>query len=154
MKYNLNFRTQHNQFYLYDKASPANTASDDFWTAEAHDDRLALENGILGIGTQCYGHIKGELDVLDNANQAVDYNHYDHVVEGGLEVKSGVLQVLDCPNSEVELEVKLTPGTYRVRVYSSNLASADIDEVEGNDYYKIKIWPDTNMERKVLKRYN
>jgi hypothetical protein len=52
------------------------------------------------------------------------------------------------------LEVKVKPGKYRVRIYSSNLAGGDMDEVEGKDYYKIEIWPDENMERKVLKRYS
>jgi hypothetical protein len=153
MKYKLDFYTSYNQFYLYDKASPGNTDSDNFWTAEAYNDRLALEEGVLGIGTGCYGHVKGEIDILAKENGVIDTNQYDHIVEGGLELRSGILQVLDCPNSEIELEAKLKPGIYRVRIYSSNLISTDIDENEGNDYYKIEIWPDTSMQRKVLKRY-
>lgn len=58
---------------------------------------------------------------------------------------------MDCPNSSVELEVKVKPGNYRVRVYSSNLDTV-IDD-DGDDYYKIEMWPDDNMERKVLKKY-
>ncbi len=155
MNYKLDFKTQYNQFFICDKSSPSNTDSDSFWTDEAHSERLAMEEGIIGIGTQCYGHIKGELIVSKAENKQIDYNKYDHIVEGGLEVKSGVLQILDCPNSEVELELKVNPGKYRVRVYSSNLASADIDEDEGDDYYKIEIWPnpDSDIERKVLKQY-
>jgi len=153
MEYSLNFQTQYNQFYLYDKGSPGETGSEDFWTAEAFSDRLAMKSGILGIGTQSYGHIKAELLILNKATQTTNYRQYDHVVEGGLEIKSGVLQVLDCPNSKVELAVNLRPGTYRVRVYSSGIVNTDMDESEGHDLYKIEIWPDRNIERKVLKRY-
>jgi len=153
MTYKLDFKTQYNQFYISDKESPNNTASDSFWTEKAHNQRLAMEDGVIGIGIQSYGHVKGELNLLSSVNNDKDYSKYDHIVEGGLNVKSGTLQVLDCPNSEVELELKIKPGKYRVRVYSSNLVTADMDEVEGNDQYKIEIWPDSNMERKVLKQY-
>jgi hypothetical protein len=61
------------------------------------------------------------------------------------------LQILDCPNLIAELVVTLKPGAYRIRVYSSDLASVIGDE--GNDYYKIEIWPSTNMERNVVKQY-
>jgi hypothetical protein len=152
--YHLNFQTQYNQFYLYDKGSAGKTDSKNFWTQDAFADKLAMEKGILGVGIYSYGHVKGELCILMKPPQAIAYDRYDHIVEGGLEIKSGVLQVLDCPNSKVELEVKVKPGKYRVRIYSSNLAGGDMDEVEGKDYYKIEIWPDENMERKVLKRYS
>jgi hypothetical protein len=135
------------------KMSPKATGSDSFWTTAAFKSRLAREDGILGVGTQSYGHIKCELDVLDNANNKINISQYDHIVEAGIEVKSGVLQVIDCPNSELELEIKIKPGTYRVRVYSWNLAGTDINEDEGSDRYKIEIWHGNGMDLKVLKQY-
>ena len=151
MKYKFNFYTQYHQFYLCDKTSLKNTDSNDFWTTEATDDRMAIKSDIIGVGTECYGTIRGELNVLDSVNNQFDTSKFDHIVEGGVEIKSGILQILDCPNSNVELEVKIKPGTYRIRVYSSNLSSVIGDE--GDDYYKIEIWPNRNMARKVLKKY-
>lgn len=153
MKYKLNFTTSYQQFYCADKLYQGNTGSDNFWTDESHNDRLAIEKDVLGIRTESYGAIKGELIILDKANSDIDFNLYDHVVEGGLEIKSGVLQILDSPNNSVELEVNITPGNYRVRVYSSNLSSVVDEDENGDDYYKIEIWKDDNKERKVLKRY-
>lgn len=95
--------------------------------------------------------IQGELILLDSKNGNIEYSQYDHIVESGLNLKSGILQVLDCPNSNVELEIKVNPGKYRVRIYSLNLNSVVGDS--GDDYYKIEIWPDVNMERIVLKQY-
>jgi hypothetical protein len=139
------------KFYTEDKKIKTEINPKEFWSEEAHSDRLAMENGILGIRTECYGPVKGELVVLKEVNEDVNFDLYDHIVEGGLKVSSGVIQVLDCPTSSVQSEIKIENGTYRVRVYSSNLSSVDGDE--GDDYYKIEIWKDDNLERKVLKKY-
>ena len=64
---------------------------------------------------------------------------------------SGILQITNCPDNNIELELNLIPGQYAVRVYSSNLESVVDDE--GNDYYKIEIWPAQDVERKVIKQY-
>jgi hypothetical protein len=151
MKNELNFYTSYHQFYIRDKESTQDTGEGDFWTEDATYFRLAIGDGILGVGLECYGPVKGELVLLDGKNDNIDFDQYDHIVEGGLSVKSGILQVVDCPNSNVELEVEINPGAYRARVYSLNLASV-IDE-SGDDYYIIEIWPDTNMKRSVLRQY-
>ena len=151
MNHKLDFYTEYHQFYISDKESPKETNKDSFWTDEAIQSRLAIGEGILGVSVECYGPVKGELILLESKKDQIDYKQYDHIVEGGLSVQSGVLQVLDCASSHVELEVKVMPGKYRVRIYSLNLASVVGDS--GNDYYKIEIWPDTNISRTLLKQY-
>lgn len=155
MKHKINFDTQYNQFYLADQLSDADTGANTFWTDIAYKDRLAILNGTLGIGTESYGHINGEIIILEKENKDIDFTIYDHIVEGGLNIKSGILQIRDCPMNALQLELKLNPGKYRVRVYSSNLKSVlETDSYDDfNDYYKIEIWPDENMELKVLKVY-
>ena len=150
--FRLNFHTSHHQFYIYDKDSAGDTGSDNFWTNVASNDRLAVEDGILGIGTECYGPVKAELHLLNHAPTNVILEDYDHIVEAGIEIKSGTIQVFDCPFSSIELEIEVIPGTYNVRIYSQNLASVDGDE--GDDCYKIEIWPGNEMERVVIKRYS
>jgi hypothetical protein len=151
MKYELNFDTSYHQFYIRDKESPQDTGDINFWTEDATHYRLAIGERILGVGLECYGPFKGELILLDWKNEKIEFDQYDHIVEGGLNVESGVLQVLDCPNSNVELEVKVNPGKFRARVYSLNLTSVVDDS--GDDFYRIEMWPDTDMERSVLKQY-
>jgi hypothetical protein len=151
MKYPFKFYTTNHQFYIYDKSSPSDTSSDNFWTQAAYDDRLAIENGILGIGTECYGPVKGEVNLLDAPNTYVNFNDYDHIVEAGIKINSGTIQILNCPDSNIELELFVDPGIYKVRIYSSNLSSVEGDE--GNDFYNVEIWPDTEMVRRVLKRF-
>jgi len=151
------FSTQYNQFYVEDvNGKKKNTDSSNFWNEKAFDERLALENGVLGIGTQSYGNIKGDIEILEKPNSDINYSNYDHIVEGGLIISSGKLAILDCPNNEVELSLDIKPGKYKVRVYSSNLETVketDLVNSTDNDYYHIEIWPSENMEQKVLKHY-
>ena len=88
MKYDLDFYTQYNQFYICDGNSSSDIEAKYFWTKEAYKDRLAIQDDILGVGTGSYGHIKGELYILDHDNNLsiADYNKYEHIVEGGLNV--------------------------------------------------------------------
>lgn len=148
MNYKLDFYTQYHQFFLSDKGSASDFDDNDNLNSS---DRIAGKKDVLDVITECYGPVKGEIDLLSKSSTATDFKTYDHVVEQGIEIHSGTLEVLDCPYSSVVLSITLRPGTYRVRVYSSNLASVEGDE--GDDYYKIEIWPDSNMERKVLKQY-
>ena len=152
------FSTEYNQFYLEDgkNENKGDSGSPDFWSEEAFHSRMALEKGIIGVGTQSYGNIKGEIEILEKANGNSDYSKYDHIVEAGIDIPSGELVILDCPNSNLESSLKVAPGKYRVRVYSSNLASVkenDLPNETDNDYYRIEIWPSDDMERKVLKQY-
>jgi hypothetical protein len=154
MHFDLDFTTQYNQFYIGDKTSPYNTGSDNFWTDEAFKDRLAVEDGVLGIGTECYGRVKGELNILNSENMVADFNKYDHIVEAGIQIESGIIQVMDCPTSTIELEVEVTPGTYRVRIYASELKGMYEDEIdEEAGYYRIEIWPGKDLKRNVLKEF-
>jgi hypothetical protein len=126
------------------------TGSDEFWTDEAFKDRLAIERGVIGVGTECYGPVRGELELLDKENTNFDPKLYDHIVEAGLEINSGIIQIQDCPNSSIELEIKVQPDSYRFRIYSLNLDSVNGDE--GDDFYRIEVWKNQNLVKKVIKR--
>jgi len=155
VKYKLDFHTFYNQFYITSDGGKAMTpeADRDMWNESAYNERLFSFKNFLAVRTESYGHIKGELFVLDKEKAEIDYSKYGHIVEAGVDAESGILQILDCPNSSVELELKVKPGRYRVRIYSCNMAGYDSDEKESNDFYKVEIWPDKNIERKVLKQY-
>jgi hypothetical protein len=151
VNHTFSFSSSHHQFYICDKTSPLETGDDDFWTTEAFDSKLAVGEGILGVGTASYSSCKGELMILDQKNDKIFYEQYDHIVEGSLEVSSGILQILDCSSRNVQLQIKIDPGVYRVRIYSSNFDSV-IDE-NGDDFYRIEMWPSEEPKRLVLKQY-
>ena len=148
----LDFYTSHRQFYIIDKNPAGSTATDDFWSDEASNRRLAVVDGILGVGTECYGPVKGEIIFLRSSPAVEDFAKYDHVVEGDLQIKSGILQIIDCPNGAVEFEKKTRPGNYRIRIYSMNLDSVNGAD-EGDDYYRIEVWEGVPEGVKLFKEY-
>lgn len=153
--YPLDFYTSHQQFYLVDSSYLPTDDGNEAWTDSAFHQRLIPEKGRLSVITECYGPVKGVLEICDRDFAEDDFSAYDHVVEGKIALSTGVLQVQDCPTSQVETEVKLKPGLYHVRVYSRDLSTVFGDE--GDDFYRIVVWPvteDTDMTVRVLKQYH
>lgn len=152
-EYSLEFTTSNFQFFIADKESPQDTG--EFWTNTWDlESRLTFEAGIIGVGIGSYGKVKATLLILKKQSNRSSFETFDHVVEASLVLSSGIVQILNCPDSIVELELDLQPGEYRVRVYSSNLSNADVYEGNrGTDTYLIEIWPDEQKERVVLKEY-
>ena len=60
----LDFETAYHQFYIVDKGAEE---IDDtkFWTDDSDKSRLAIAEGIIGVSTGSYGHIRGELSIVD-----------------------------------------------------------------------------------------
>jgi hypothetical protein len=154
-RYRLDFFTKENQFYLCDSAFTGETGDPGFWTSSAYNDRMATakDRDIVGISIESFGHVKAQLDILDAPSREKDFKKYDHVVEAGVRISSGILEVLDYPDSKIQLKAIVTPGYYRIRVYSYDLTNNDPEADEGTDHYKIELWPSHDFERKVLKQF-
>jgi DNA-directed RNA polymerase alpha subunit len=154
-RYKLDFFTKENQFYLCDSAFTGETGDTSFWTSKAYDDRMATakDKDIVGVTIESFGHVKAELSILDAPSKEKDFKKYDHVVEAGMRVSSGILEVLDYPDHKIQLKAIVTPGYYRIRVYSYELANIDAEADEGTDHYKIEMWTSSNFQRKVLKQF-
>ena len=151
MFYKLDFLTEYNQFYLSsDNRSEMNLINS--FILDGYTDRLTNFNNTLIIRTETYGHVVGEINILQQALN-FDQSKYDHIVEAGIDINSGLLEVINCPYGDIELQIKLIPSTYRVRIYFSNMLGYDHDEDKLDDFIKIEIYPEDNKERKVIKRY-
>jgi len=156
MKKSFKFDTQYNQFYIHDKNFEGDTSSINFWSDQSFFQRLAKGKGILGVSTQSYGYIKGEIEIIPFPPKTTDFDAFNHVVEAGIEIKSGELQISDCPNAEIQIKIKIDSGKYRTRIYSSNFESVletDLAHDTDNDFYRIEVWSSQDMTRKVLKQY-
>lgn len=152
-KYNLDFFTTHNQFYLCDSAFTGTTGDTTFWNSDAQNARLGTTEDIIGIKTASYGHVKAELNVLNTADPEKDFSRYDHVVEGSVKLSSGIMEILNFPDTKIILKAIVTPARYRVRIYSYSIKNVNPEADEGTDHYKITLWPGEDRERKVLKAY-
>jgi hypothetical protein len=149
--YSLKFFTEYYQFYIRDKNSKAKTDSDIFWTAEASEDKMAVEEGLLGISVAKYAEINVQVNIHPQEQPVFNLQAYGHIVEASIEVPSGVLQILNCTAMELQVEINIAPGTYTVRASSANLSTVKADT--GNDFYVIDIYPSLKKERAVIKNF-
>jgi hypothetical protein len=149
--YNLKFFTEYYQFYIQDATTKASTDSDIFWTAQASEDKMAVEEGLLGISVAKYAEIQVQINMHQQQKNIFNLQDYDHVVEASIDLPSGMLQVLNCTGMEKQLEVNVSPGSYTVRSSSANLKTVQGDT--GDDFYVIDIYPSEKKERTVLKKY-
>jgi hypothetical protein len=149
--YQLKFFTEYYQFYIQDATTKAATDSEIFWTTQASEDKMAVEEGLLGISVAKYAEINVQVNVHPQQQTVFSLQDYEHIVEASIDVPSGVLQVLDCTGMEVQLEINVTPGIYTVRSNSANLST--VQSNVGNDFYVIDIYPSPKKERTVLKKY-
>ncbi len=149
--YTLDFSTAYRQFYLFDKDIKGATDSPNFWSKAALDSGLALEKGVIGVGIAAYGQVRLTIQIFDNEPLIFNSGNWDRITEGSIKIKTGYLQILDCPNSEAQLEIALEKNAYRMRVYGANFASVVGDE--GDDFYHIELWKAPYQKRSVLKKY-
>ena len=150
--FEIDFTPQYNQFYLSSDKGDTALADGLEWSEESYNDRLAVYEKFIVVYPESYGYVKGELYLLESLNSNIDFLNYDHIVEGGLSIESGILQILNCPNSSIEFQCEILPGSYRIRIYFSSMAGYDSDEDESDDRCRIEVWPATNFQVKVLKR--
>lgn len=136
MTYPFDFFTEYGQFYLCDKTSPLQTDSENFWTDQALEDNLAIEEGVIGIASEGHGRVKGEIKILPEVGEIDSTEGYDHIVEGSIAITSGIVQVLNCPDSALQLEFELNPGFYRVS-FRNDDAFLYLDKLVDEDE---KVW--------------
>jgi hypothetical protein len=151
----LSFYTSYRQFYLVDSDVKYDTASPDFWSAEAIKRGLAVGDGVLGVGTASYGHIRFFFQVAAS-EPTLPLSPWQRVVEGSIHLTKGRFAIIDCPDSNVEIEGNCPPGDHRLRVYGAFLDQV-VEGTHGDDYfdfYWLVLWPAAYSEPRALKVFD
>ncbi len=138
------------QFYLQDGEADGDLSAS--WTDEAVQCLLALAPGTIGVGTVRDTDVPVTVEVRDEAPVESDYSPWDQINEGSIEVPSGRLVVAGCTDYFPDAaRVLITPGTYRARIYYGQLDSLREDGLEGDDHYRVVLWPAPTSPRRLLK---
>lgn len=87
---------------------------------------------------------------IHEAEPEFDPHKWDHIVEGSLQLPTGNLQVHECTGGPVA-DVSLAPGSYRVRAFFGGLCS--VDGLDGDDHYKVVVWPSIESDVRVIKEW-
>ncbi len=137
------------QFYLQDEI--ANENFGDKWTDEAVDRLLAPAQYSLGIGTMRNDVVPVALSVHPEAPPE-DFHEWEMVNECSITIRSDTLIVAGCTDFLPDARrVRVTPGTYRVRVSYTGLENLSEDGLDGDDFYRVQLWPAPLAELSVRK---
>jgi hypothetical protein len=138
------------QFYLQDEPVDGNLG--DSWTQDATDRLLAITDGTIGVGTVRNMTVPVDIDVLDAEPQDL-FDEWDQVNECSIEVKSGRIVVAGCTDYFPDAaRIQVAPGTYRARIYYGKLDALSEDRLEGEDHYRVVLWPGEATLPVVLKQ--
>lgn len=142
------------QIHLFDEqAAPADVPED--WGEQLIEHKIATdpaEPSIIGLTTGRSAKLPITVEVLDHSPGDEDLDDWDRVVEASIELPSGTL-VLNGPTAprNKAAEIYTAPGTYRIRHYTAGLDTITDDALQGDDHYRIRLWPEPYREHGTLK---
>jgi hypothetical protein len=139
------------QFYLQDESAEGNLAES--WNRQAVRRLLALAPGTIGVGTVRNMTVPVVVQVRKSEPKA-DLARWDHVVECCVDIPSGRLVVAGCTDYFPDAaRIEVSPGHYRGRVCYGGLNTLSEDGLEGEDHYKVVLWPAEPAAVRVLKQW-
>lgn len=133
----------YSQLHLYDEQARILDVPED-WGEQLVDSKIAAdedEPSLVGLGTYRSGRVPVTVEVLDHSPDNDDLADWEHVAEASIHTPSGVL-VIDAPTGNNGETIRLAPGTYRVRHHTAGQNTLSEDELRGDDYYRLLLWPD------------
>ncbi len=139
----------YHQFYLQDERVDGNLG--DSWTQEATDRLLAMTDGTIGVGTVRNMTVPVDVEVLD-AEPRDPFDEWDQINECSIDVKSGRIVVAGCTDYLPDAaRIQVPPGMYRARIYYGKLDALSENGLEGEDHYRVVLWPGDETPPVVLK---
>lgn len=139
----------YHQFYLWDHG-----ASPDVPTDYAEADlvrRIKTGPFVVVVQPERNMDVPVEVEITDEPPD-LDLDAWDHVTEASLDLPSGRLEIHECTGGSLDVLV-VSPGTYRVRTYHGGLGTLSEDRLDGDDHYRIVLWPAPLTNLAVLKQY-
>jgi hypothetical protein len=127
----------YHQFYLWDGGMNCSAPED--YTDEDVRNMVKVAPNVVVIQAVRNMTVPVEIEVHKD-DPGVDMSCWDHVAECGLDLPTGRLHVEECTGGAV-LTLKLSPGSYRVRALFACLGELSDDGLDGNDWYRVVLWP-------------
>ncbi|CAA2100197.1 hypothetical protein [Variovorax paradoxus] len=138
------------QFYIQDESADSDLS--DAWTEEAVERMLAVEAGVVGIGTARNMDVPVTVEILD-APPPLEPDRWDHIVECTLVNGSANLAIAGCTDYFPDAaRIPAPPGTYRLRACYAGLDTLSEDGLEGDDRYLLQLWPAPAIDITVVKQ--
>jgi hypothetical protein len=139
----------YHQFYLWDPTMTTNAPID--YTEEDCRRRIKTAPNVVVIQPERAMDVAVTIELHDSEPE-LSLNGWDHVAEASLHLPSGNLQVHECTGGPVA-DFNLTPGWYRVRSMHGGFETIAPVGTDGNDFYKVALWPADAADVAVLKQW-
>jgi hypothetical protein len=137
------------QFYLQDEGERPEAPIE--YTDEDIDRRIKAAPFLVVIQPARNMTVPVEVEVTEEA-PALLPEDWDHIAEASIELPSGRLEIQECTGGSIDV-LPLVPGTYRARAYFGGLDTLSQDGLDGDDRYRIVLWPAPFAPVALLKRY-
>lgn len=139
------------QFIVQDENS-----EDDFgsiWTEQALNSMVAVGETAICPGTLRNMDVPVEVHVLE-AEPAVVFERYDHIVEGAFSSPTGRLVAMGCTEYFPDApRFEIAPGTYRFLYLISGVHTITAEWEPAEDLYCLYIWPGEARDSHLLKHW-
>ena len=123
------------------------------WSVQCIKDKMEMVPGLINIGTARNMTVPVEVEVRE-CEPREDFDKWDHIAEAGIDIRSRVLIIAGYMDPQDEApRIQLKTGSYKVWVYYGGLDTLSPDGLEGEDRYKIVLWPGIGSTVKVIKRH-
>ena len=148
-KHELELFADYFQFYIQDETSDG--IDGESWPEADSDRMLAVKKRAIGVGTVRNMDVPVTIEVVDS-EPTRDAADWDHVVECSIDLPSGKLVVAGCTDYVPDaVRIELPHGTYRARISYGSLTSVSEDGLDGDDRYRIQLWPGSTIAVHVVK---
>lgn len=149
MKRTYTIFADYHQFYLWDKKVEPDAPAD--YTDEDIQNRIKAAPNVVVIQPERNMEVPVEVEIFEGA-PSLELALWDHIAEASLELPSGILEIHECTGGPID-EIQFPPGSYRVRACFGKLDELSEDGLDGNDHYRLEIWPEPFAPVKVLKQF-
>lgn len=151
MTHNFTIFADYHQIYLVDDTAAATQPL--IWDDAMVSDRVALMEGLIAVSTARDMEVPLEI-VLADAAPDLYLDAWDHVVSCSIALPSGRLVVMGCTDDiSTAARLSLPPGTYRARVMFAGLDTLSEDGLDGDDHYRVELWPGAAQTLSIVKRH-
>ena len=86
------------------------------------------------------------------AEPSEDLENWDHIVECSINSLTGRMSVYGC-TSAVKAWLTVKPGCYQIKMLYAGLDTLSNYDLDGDDHYKIVLWPGPSRSLQVVKRW-
>ncbi|WP_155806040.1 hypothetical protein [Erythrobacter litoralis] len=139
-------------FQVYIADGKFRTDTSDIWNNKASDRMLAIAENLIAIGTARNMTVPVSLELLSGRPRP-DFEVWEQVIEASFNVPSGEIVALGCTDYLPDAKrLQVSPGSYRALVSYRGLDSLSDDGLDGEDEYRVQLWPDAKCDVRAMKR--